>query len=63
MVDATWEQEGIFKNRPHTTLTFERQVDHVFHCLGEWDHEKVVLHSAPFTITNLGFCYPFYDIH
>ena len=41
MVDASWDQEGIFKNRPHTTLTFERQVDHVFHCLGEWDHEKV----------------------
>jgi len=40
MVDASWDQEGIFKNRPHTTLTFERQVDHVFHCLGEWDHEK-----------------------
>ena len=40
-MDQSWEKEGLFKNRPHATLIFERQMDSVFYWLGEWDQEEV----------------------
>ena len=35
------EEEALFKNRPHTTLVFERQLDRIFHWTADWDFEKV----------------------
>ena len=57
-MDVNWEQEGVFKNRPRTTLTFERQVDLVFHCLGEWNYEQVdVTILSPFLESGASFEY------
>ncbi|XP_065054682.1 uncharacterized protein LOC135683371 [Rhopilema esculentum] len=35
-----YEEEALFKNRPHTTLVFERQLDRIFHWTADWDFEK-----------------------